>query len=209
MMNKITLAAILLFSTLAIIIYMKESTEDLSKNTLKKEAVILAFGDSLTYGYGVSKSFSYPARLELKTGLKVINAGVSGEVSSEGLVRLSEMLEQKPDLVILCHGANDIMRKLSLEELKSNLIKMIRLIKASGAKVILVAAPDFKIFGFATFGLYNEVADEEDVILENNILTHIELDRTLKSDYVHPNEKGYDLMAETFLDILKNNQFLP
>lgn len=208
-MSRITLTAFLVFSFIALMIYVKESRVDLSKNILKKDAVILAFGDSLTYGFGASSDFSYPVRLELRSGVKVINAGVNGEISSEGLYRLPKYLEQKPDLVILCHGGNDILQKLSHEQLKKNLQEMVRLIKRSGAKVLLVAVPDFHIFGFKTLSLYEEVADEAGILLEDDVLTHIELHRDLKSDYVHPNDKGYDMMAEAFMKILKKNQFIP
>ncbi|EDZ63672.1 lipolytic enzyme, G-D-S-L family [Sulfurimonas gotlandica GD1] len=200
--------AILVIMFVAVIVVIKESREDLSKNILDKDAVILAFGDSLTHGFGASIKDSYPAQLEKKTGLKVINAGINGETTSEGLLRLPKFLEQKPDLVILCHGGNDILQKLSQENLKSNLQKMVRLIKQSGAEVILVAVPDFHMFGFGTLSLYAEVADEVGILLEDDVLTHIELNRALKSDYVHPNEKGYEMMANAFVKILKDYKFI-
>jgi acyl-CoA thioesterase I len=175
---------------------------------LDKDSVVLAFGDSLTHGFGASGSTSYPAYLQQKSGLKVINAGINGEVSEEGLLRLPTYLQQKPDLVILCHGGNDILQKLPHEDLKKNLTQMVRLIKDSGAEVILVAVPDFHIFGFGTLSLYDEVADEEGILLEDDVLTHIELNRALKSDYVHPNAKGYEKMADAFMKILKDYRFI-
>ena len=88
---------------------------------LDKDAIILAFGDSLTYGTGAKPDQSYPAQLEGLIKRKIINAGVPGEISSKGLLRLPHLLEShQPDLVILCHGANDILRKMNLEITKSN-----------------------------------------------------------------------------------------
>jgi lysophospholipase L1-like esterase len=170
---------------------------------LQENSVILAFGDSLTNGFGVQREFSYPSQIRNKTGLKVINAGINGELSKDGLLRLPMLLKHNPDLVILCHGGNDILNNLSSTQLKENLLSMINLIKQSGAKVILVGVPDFSIFGFNTHKVYSEVADETDVLFEDEVLTYIERHDSLKSDYVHPNEKGYEMMADAFMKIFK------
>lgn len=195
-MNKITVIAIALILIIAGVFFLKEN---------KKDRVILAFGDSLTYGYGVDKAFSYPSKLAEKLGMKVINAGVLGEESSQGLKRLKFFLKEKPDIVILCHGANDILRRDSMKILKKNLLAMIDMIKQSGATVILVGVPDFSYKVFSSDSLYAEVAKEKNIIYEDKILKYIELRRNLKSDYIHPNEKGYEMMADTFAKIILNH----
>lgn len=195
-MNKIRLTAILVIAAVVFSILLQRLDDE--PIALKKDAVVLAFGDSITYGYGVKKEFSYPSVLAKKTGLHVINAGVSGEVSSEALLRLPGLLKTKPDIVILCHGGNDILGKLSRENLKNNLLSMIKMIKQSGAKVLLVGVPDFGLFGLKTAAVYEEVANETDVIFEKEVLSVIESDRRFKSDHIHPNEKGYEMMADAF-----------
>lgn len=166
--------------------------------------MILAFGDSLTNGFGVDAHSSYPSQMQKKTGLDALNAGVDGEFSSEGLARLGIFLEHKPDLVILCHGANDIVNQFSTKELKNNLLEMIKQIKRSGANVLLVGVPDYNLPSFMTHKIYTEIAQETDILFEDDVLTHIGLNNSLKNDYVHPNEKGYELMADAFIDILKS-----
>ncbi|MEA2073732.1 MAG: GDSL-type esterase/lipase family protein [Campylobacterota bacterium] len=164
--------------------------------------MILAFGDSLTNGFGVGYEFSYPKYLEQRVGKSVISAGVDGEYSHAGLSRLSEYLEAKPELVILCHGANDIFTQMSTERLKKNLVSMVRLIRESGAEVILVGLPDYYGFGFEVHPVYYEVAQEMDILLEDGVMQEITLTDSLKNDDVHPNEKGYEKMADTFFEFL-------
>lgn len=202
-MNKIKLIAALAVIALIFLVATRESKDNLSYIELKRDATILAFGDSITYGYGVMQKDSYPAQLQKKTGLHVINAGISGEESSEGLSRLPKLLKEKPDLVILCHGGNDILRKRSDEKLKTNLIEMINLIKESGAKILLVGVPNFGMLGVKTHPLYSEVADETEVFFEGNVLSLVEADNRLKIDTIHPNRQGYEIMTDAFIKHLK------
>lgn len=204
-MKKTTLIAISAALFALFLIVTKEGEEPLPDKTLSSQSVILAFGDSLTFGYGVKPAFSYPSFLARKSGMKVINAGISGEESSEGLKRLPKLLKSKPDLVILCHGGNDILRKRSRDRLKANLLQMIHLIQASGASVLLVGVPDFGLLGFNTLPLYDDLAEETGVMYEEEVLGTIESQIALKSDRIHPNEKGYEMMADTFIEVLKEN----
>ena len=207
-MSKTALETLVVVLILIVTVFLKESKKEEIDKTLDKDSVVLAFGDSLTYGFGAPKDSSYPAFLEKKTGLKVINAGVNGELSSDGLIRLKEYLNHNPDLVILCHGGNDILQKKSYYKLKQNLINMVKIIKESGAQILLVGIPDFNIIGFSAVSVYNEVAQENQVMYEDDILRYIELHRELKSDYVHPNAKGYEMMADAFIEVLKDNGLL-
>jgi len=202
-MNKIKLITVVLAAIMLFTIITKESEDDSSHIKLRSDATILAFGDSITYGYGVSEKASYPAQLQKRTGVRVINGGISGEESSEGLQRLAKLLEQKPDLVILCHGGNDIIQKRSVEKLKANLTQMVETIKASGAKVLLVGVPDFGLLGFKTHSIYAEVADETEVFFEDDVLSDVLSKNELKIDYIHPNEKGYKIIVDAFVKHLR------
>jgi len=113
---------------LIILIFITLPKQTSTHTVLSSNDTILAFGDSLTYGYGVSHDKSYPAILSSLTGHKVINAGNNGDTSSEGLRRLPKLLEDSSiKLMILCFGGNDIIKRQSVKTLKSNLIKMIRI----------------------------------------------------------------------------------
>lgn len=166
---------------------------------------ILAFGDSLTFGYGAEASQSYPAYLSKLLGVDVINEGVNGELSREGVARLPLLLEQyRPDLVILCHGGNDILQKKSLEQLQRNVEKMAVLAQQSGSDVLLVGVPDLSLFGLDVLPLYERVADRHGLMIESDVLAEILSDTTLKSDSIHPNALGYAAMAQALYKVLQN-----
>ena len=202
-MSKTQVIAVIIILSVLFLVFSKTSTVDTQRETLAPHATILAFGDSLTYGYGAVNS-AYPLVLEELTHHRVVNAGISGEVSVVGLQRFSKVLEQyKPSLVVLCHGGNDILRRKSNDALKENLRKMIILSKERGVQVLLVGVPGFGIFGAKTLPLYKELSIEESVMYEGAVLEKIENDAGLKSDQIHPNAEGYKLMADSFNKVLK------
>jgi len=172
---------------------------------LQTEDVVVAFGDSLTAGYGVDKTQSYPSVLANITGLKVINAGISGETTAEGLERLPEVLEtHQPKLVILLEGGNDVLQKVSEPQIKSNLKQMIQLIQQSGAAVLLVGVPEKKLFG-SSLELYSELASEHDIPIEEDIVASLMKRLSMKSDYVHFNALGYQAMAQAIYEALQTS----
>ena len=165
-------------------------------------AVVLAFGDSLTFGAGASAETSYPATLEKLIGRTVIGAGVSGEVTAEGLQRLPALLEKHhPQLVIRCHGGNDFLRRLGRPQLRSNLREMITTSRSHGAEVVLVGVPEPGLF-LSAAAEYRDIATEFELPLEDEALARILGDRSLKSDTVHPNAAGYQQLAEAIAKVL-------
>lgn len=206
-MNSTRLTA-LFITFLLLLFFLFRPEKPVDTQRLENDAVVLAFGDSLTYGYGAVEQ-SYPKQLQTLIGRKVINAGISGEVSTSGLKRLPKLLEAyRPALVILCHGGNDILRRSSKEKLRSNLNAMIRLCIESGAQVLLVGVPGFGLLGLETVPLYEEIAKEQGVLYEGGILEKIENDPALKSDQIHPNRLGYRQMAEAFAGVLNDSGLL-
>lgn len=170
---------------------------------LTSNSTILAFGDSLTRGVGASHDSSYPAVLESVTGIRVVNAGIPGELSLAGLARLPELLEEyHPQLVILCHGGNDILRKRSLKDAKQNIRQMVMLAQQSGAEVVLIGVPEFGLLSIDSVAIYDELAEELTLPYEGEVLPTIVSDRNLKSDHVHPNGEGYRMMATAISQLL-------
>ena len=184
-------------------------SDDVKLPALTSDATILAFGDSLTYGTGTSKNNAYPAVLERLIDHRVINAGIPGEISSEGLVRLPGLIEKhRPDLIIICHGGNDILRKLDLSKTRNNIQQMIDLAKQNNSLIVLVGVPQFGLF-LNTAPLYRELAEKNNIPISNDILGDIIGNNALKSDHIHPNNKGYQILAEDITLLLQRYGAIP
>jgi len=170
---------------------------------LAPDAVVLAFGDSLTYGTGANEEQSYPAQLARITGRRVVREGAPGEVSATGLARLPAVLdEHQPRLLILCHGGNDFLRRLPKAQAAENVRSMIRLARDRGIEVLLIGTPEIG-FTLTPPDFYGEIAKQFGIPYEGDVLTKILRNGELKSDQIHPNAQGYRLMAERVADLLK------
>ena len=176
---------------------------------MSSDATVLAFGDSLTAGSGAGEAESYPAVLSALTGLSVVNAGVPGEVSGSGLLRLPELLDrERPSLLILCHGGNDLLGHAGHQLIADNLRSMIRLAMERGIPVLLIAVPSPDL-SLTPPPLYADLTKEFAIPVEAKALPHILAKGTLKSDYIHPNAAGYRMLAEALVDLLKKSGALP
>ena len=178
-----------------------EAVPRLSK--LAATDVIVAFGDSLTYGTGAAEKESYPVVLGQLIGRSVVRAGVPGEVTAGGLARVQSVIdEHKPRLMIVCLGGNDMLRRIDETETKSNLREIIKTIKAQGIAVVLVGVPRPALVTSAP-PFYAEIAQEFGIPYEGKIVTDVLYQRDQKSDTIHPNAKGYRRMAEAIAALLK------
>ncbi len=182
------------------------SEEKTQLSPLSQSSTILAFGDSLTFGTGASKDKSYPSILSRLTAIKVVNEGVAGEISVRGKARLGKLLKKhQPDLVILCHGGNDLLQKIDTHQTINNLKSMITMINENGSEVVLLSVPrPGLILKPASF--YKEIATEMDIPIITGLLSEILSNRDLKSDTAHPNGKGYRQMAKAVAELLKERK---
>jgi lysophospholipase L1-like esterase len=165
--------------------------------------VIVAFGDSLTYGTGATESESYPAVLAQLIGRSVVRAGVPGEVTAQGLARLPQVIaEHRPALMIVCLGGNDMLRKVDEAQVKKNLGEIIQAIRSRGIAVVLVGVPKPALITSAP-AFYGEVAKEFGIPYEGTVVTEVLYQLEMKADPIHPNAKGYRRMAEAIAELLK------
>ena len=170
---------------------------------LGSSEVVLAFGDSLTYGTGAATPESYPVVLSAIIGRPVISAGVPGDTTAAGLERLPAVLDEiQPKLMLLCMGGNDMLRKLDSASTEANLRAMVQLAKSRGIGVVLIGVPAPEIFGGPP-AYYARIAQEFALPLENEALKDILFDRSLKADPIHPNAAGYRRFAEAVAALLR------
>ncbi len=194
------LAALLLLALALSLATCGEKPPQLPK--LGAEDVVLAFGDSLTYGTGAGTQEAYPMVLSTLISRRVVGAGVPGETTADGLERLPAVLDEvRPRLMLLCMGGNDMLRKVAPASIESNLRAMVQLAKARGIGVLLIGVPTPELFG-APPGFYDSIAKEFSLPLEKKVLNDILFDRSLKSDTIHPNALGYRRFAEALAGLL-------
>jgi acyl-CoA thioesterase-1 len=166
------------------------------KNLASRGANIIAFGDSLTAGYGASPGQDYPSRLSNLIAAPVVNAGVSGDTTEAALARIdADVLAHDPRIVLVGLGGNDFLHGVPISTTEANLRMIIRKIEEAGAMVVLIG------FRFPSLTadyekMYETVASEERCLFIANVLRGILTEPKLKSDEIHPNASGYQLMAD-------------
>lgn len=177
-------------------------------------ATVLVLGDSVSYGTGANAGEDYPTILAAKTGWNIVNAGVPGDTTADGLERLPGLLEEHaPKLILVELGGNDFLRHVPLEQTAGNLRGILGQIKAKGIPAVLVAVPRPNLFGAAVGNLsddpiFEQVGKETETPVVQGVLADVLAKNTLKSDYIHPNAAGYRKVAEDMREALKDLGFL-
>lgn len=173
---------------------------------------ILAFGDSLTAGYGLTEAESLPAQLnealtKMGRDAVVINGGVSGDTTAGGAARIDWALADKPQVMILALGGNDMLRGIDPATTRANLDAIIAKAKAAGVLVILagmLAPPNLGSEFKAEFdALYEDLAQSHDLLFLPFLLQDVALESGLnQADGLHPNGKGVAVMVRNLLPLV-------
>ncbi len=166
------------------------------KNIDSRGKNIVCFGDSITFGYGAEPGGDYPSALIKMTSIPVINAGIDGDTSTEAIKRIkSDVLNRNPLLVIVEFGGNDFLKKIPQEVTLNNVREIIDTIQTQGAMVAVVDISTEMILKQYRSAFYN-LAREKGAIFIPSILSGIITNPRLKSDFIHPNADGYNVIAQ-------------
>jgi acyl-CoA thioesterase-1 len=177
-----------------------------------KRPIIVCFGDSLTAGYGVDFAKSYPAFLQADLNARgyyyhVINQGISGNTTKDGVERLDDILALKPAIVVVEFGGNDGLRGLPIADSRANLDKIIRTLKTSGAKVVLAGItlpPDYGPDYIKQFNeTYSLLAKKYNIPMLPFLLQGVfGVDGMMQPDSTHATAQGNQIVAENVLPLL-------
>ncbi len=167
---------------------------------------ILAFGDSLTAGYGVTAGEAYPALLERKLQAagfpwRVVNAGISGETSHGALARIDRVLESEPEIVILETGANDALQGGDPQAAHRNISEIVRILRDNHITVVLAGMKTVNILGRRFLqdfsSIYPQIAAEQDLVFMPFFLADVAGRRSLnQEDGIHPTAAGYRIITD-------------
>lgn len=177
-------------------------TKEEITNYPAKAGPIVAFGDSITYGYAVKAEEAYPALLEKMWNREVINLGVSGDTSVMALARKEELRNLRPSFILIELGGNDFLKKVPRERTRQALEELVDYAHALGAVVVMVDTGGHGPMDTYT-KINKQIAKEKKTLYISGIMNGIFTDRSLKADTIHPNAAGHKIIAEKIDKVLK------
>lgn len=169
---------------------------------LRATGPILFFGDSLVEGVGATPGYDLPALLAKDLGEPVLNYGVAGDTTRQGLLRVRGAVAEHPRLVLVLLGGNDFLQKVPREETFANLKSIIATFQSDGAAVIIIGVRS-GIIGGGADNRYKALAEETESAYLEDVLKGIFGDPALMSDAIHPNDRGYEKIAARLAPVLR------
>lgn len=179
------------------------SSDGTVKNTpLRSSGPILFFGDSLVEGVGATAGHDLPALLTKQLGEPVLNYGVAGDTTRQGLVRVKGAAAEHSRLVLILLGGNDFLQKVPRDETFANLKSIIAAFQSDGAAVVIVGVRS-GIVGGGADDRYEALAEETGSAYVEDALKGVFGDPALMSDAIHPNDRGYEKIAARLTPVLR------
>lgn len=167
-----------------------------------KSGPVLMFGDSLVEGVGATTGNTLPEQLGRLVGTTILNYGVSGDTTRDGLARLDEALTVSPKVAIILLGGNDFLKKIPREETFQNLERIVVAFQGQGAITVVVGVRSGIISGGADEE-YEALAEKTGSVYVSDVLSGVFAHSELMSDTLHPNDRGYRQIAERFASELR------
>lgn len=207
-MRKLGISAAILLTLFMGYRFLGHSTKWDVVNVPPQNEKITAFGDSITFGSGANKDESYPAVLASLLNVPVVNAGRNGDTTRDALDRVDEVAKDKPGVVIVMLGGNDLLQRVSLQETIDNLAKIITRFQEEGS-VVAMFALDPPGVGDNWQMAIEHLCKEKGVFYMTNVMDGIWSNKDLMADAIHPNKKGYGLIAERIAAALGDGGLRP
>lgn len=202
-MRKPLMVLIVIFLTLYIgSRYLGHSTKWDVVNMPPANPTIAAFGDSITFGAGANKEESYPSVLGELLKVPIINAGRNGDTTRDALNRVEDVMKEKPGTVIVMLGGNDLIHRISLQETLENLTKIITRFQEEGIVVAMFALNPPGVGDNWQMAI-EHLCKEKGVFYMGHVMNGLWGNHELMADTIHPNKKGYALIAERIAAALK------
>jgi lysophospholipase L1-like esterase len=177
------------------VFFLFKDDEKITNYPPRAGGTIVAFGDSLVEGVGADESKNFVSRLSDKINEPIINLGISGDTTRDGLARVGDVFEQNPRIVLVLLGGNDYIKRVPKEETFSNLKSIILNIQSRGAITVLLG-----VRGGVLQDHYDEeykkLAKETGSVYVDNVLAGLLTKPQYMHDGIHPNARGYELIAE-------------
>jgi lysophospholipase L1-like esterase len=164
---------------------------------------VMMFGDSLVEGVGATKGNDLPSLIGRGIGVPVLNFGKSGNTTSDGVLRVSDALVKKPNIVLILLGGNDALRRVSRVDTEKNLRSIISTFQNAGAVTVLLGVRG-GILGDPYDSMYEDIADSTGSAYISDVLSGLFADSRYMSDAIHPNDAGYAKIAVRVIPLVKD-----
>lgn len=198
-MTNVTVALIFLVTATLVVVFFKPSK---IKNYPSQGKTIVMFGDSLIFGKGSTEGNDLSSLLGKEIGEIILNKGVSGNTSEQGLLRVADVIKENPRVVVVLFGGNDYLHEVPVADTFNNLDLIVTKLQDAGAVVVLLG-----IQGGILSDPYKEefkkLAKKRQTLYIPSVLDGLIGEEELMSDEVHPNDKGYKILAKKILPVLR------
>jgi len=199
-----TITIIIICVALGIAAYFLFRTKDpMITNFPPMQGPIVALGDSLVFGYGSSMNNDFVSVLEKETGREIINMGINGNTTADGLARIDTVIALKPSVVMVLLGGNDFLRKVPAAETFNNLDLIVQKLQVSGA-VVVVLGIQGGVLNDPFAPQFENLAERHGAAYVPNVLAGMIGNQSLMSDAIHPNDAGYKRVAAKVLPVLNS-----
>ncbi len=202
LMYQKVIIVIILVSAIGIGIYLFNKKPTTITNFPSQGQTIVTFGDSLVAGNGATEGNDFSSLLEKLIGEEIINMGIAGNTTAQGLARVTDVNEKDPKVVMVLLGGNDFLRKTPIEETFKNLDTIVAEIQKEGAVVILLGVQG-GVFSDPYKNHFEDLAKNRGALYVPNVLDGLIANQEYMSDAIHPNDAGYKKIAEKIYPILK------